>query len=215
MQFHIISDFVDFYDHLFASQNEAKTPFYRMTSSDWDQRTQFEFLIRLGENVPHYGKLGCVLDVLDRADDLIVVHCEENDQKRLMTRSEALLEPGHLFSSAFILHDTGRAITWRWLQVGDHPFLLEYASDHAWSSRSGTVAVRVIKASPIRKFVPHIPYPLWAMDFIPLDNNSKRIAIKFSTAPVLQGTGVEEFMTSEEIVSAIVRGIVEFDKKTS
>ena len=212
MRLKLVSDFVDFYDHLFSS-DEDSVPFSRVSASDIDQESQFEFLVSLKYNVPYYGQLGALLETMDNENDLFVIYDSKGQKPRFLTRSEALQEPFNQFSAAHILHDTGRAISYRWLQVGDHPFLLEYASDDSWNSRTGTVAIRVIKASSVRAFLPHIPHPLWAIDFIPFDNNSQRIAIKFTTSPVLQQTGIEEFMTAEEIVAAISRGVQNFVKK--
>jgi hypothetical protein len=180
-----------------------------MKSDIQTQRDQFEYLIGLGENVPHYGKLGVLLDVLKNEDDLFVI-CES--PKRLVNSSEAITENQQILAMAYIPHDTGRAISWRWLQVGDRPFLLEYASDHSWNSRTGNTAIRIIQTSAVRSVVPHIKHPLWAIDYIPFDGGNQRVAIKFTTSPRLEGTGIEEFLTPNEIFDALTQSSLKFEE---
>jgi hypothetical protein len=206
----IVSDFVDYYDHVFSSNEDCDCQLNRMPESDKSQRDQFEFLIGAGDNVPHYGNIDVLLDVLTNEDDLFVV-CES--PKRLITRLEAVAENPKALAMAFIPHDTGRAVSWRWLQVGNRPFLLEYASDHYWNSQSGNTAIRVIQASAIREVVPNIPYPLWAIDYIPFDGGNQRVAIKFTTSPRLEGTGIEEFLTPSEIRDALIYAHLRFQNK--
>jgi hypothetical protein len=214
MRLRLVSNWRDYYDHMFEVHGDDLVNFHRPMRTDMDKRAQLDLLIRVGQNVPHFGTLGALLEELQDDQDRFVVYddplAHAGEGKRLLRRVEALQESPDLFATAYIPHESGRAISWRWLQVGDCPFLLEYVSDDAWRSNCGTVEIRVLQASPVRSVVPLIPYPLWAIDYIPLNQGRTRIAVDFNTSPGLRGTGVEEFLTATEVVEALGRAVQAF-----
>ena len=214
MRLRLVSNWRDYYDHAFQIYGDDLVDFHRPMRTDMDKRAQLDLLIRAGQNVPHFGRLGALLEELQGGQDRFVVYddpfAHAGEGKRLIGRTEALQESPDLFAAAYIPHESGRAISWRWLQVGDIPFLLEYVSDDSWRSNCGTVEIRMLQASPMKSVVHSIRHPLWAIDYIPLNRGHTRVAIDFNTSPGLQGTGVEEFLTAGEVVNAIGRALKVF-----
>jgi hypothetical protein len=206
MKLSLKSDWRDYYDHMFHMFGDDLVVFERLSRSGPNKEQQFDFLVSLGQNTPSYGKISDLLDETKDDTQKFVIYddldAHAGDGKRLVDYQQALKEPVDSFASSYIPRQQENPITLRWLQVGYQPFLLEYSSDDDWRSNCGDVNIKILQVSdligPIRK----VPYPLWAIDYIPL-NNGEVVAIDFNISPGLRGTGVEEHMTASEVVHAI------------
>lgn len=213
------SDFRDFYDHWFEIRGHHPV-FERMATGGLDRPGLFRFLESLDMRVPRYGLVRDLVPLLREErealldarpatvyKDRVVVYLDtrthRGEGKKLMAGADALhLYPDH-YASEFIPGPRGVPVSWRYLQVGDRPFWLEYRSDDEWRSNCGNVEIRVMAAVNQSRIHPRIPHPLYAIDFV--WSGLKAYAVDFNIAPGIRGSGVEKILTAEEAARAIIR----------
>lgn len=138
----------------------------------------------------------------------VVVYLDEaahrSEGKILVTEKEALEKyPDHLGAEYICV---GLGWTWRYLQVGDKRFWLEYRSNDSWRSNYGDVKIEVLSQEK-DGFHPRFEYPLFAVDFIPDIPGEGFVACDFNIAPEIRGTGVENILPAKEAADAIKRAI--------
>jgi hypothetical protein len=219
----LVSDFWDYYDHWFDG-SDAEIVFERRSTGGMDRLQMLEYLKSLGLRVPAFG---CVRDLYDRkrrewqgnidiVDSLlsVVVYLDERahrgEGKVLLSLCDAMEQyPDHLATEYIPALPSGHGLTWRYLQVGDKVFWLEYTSRDDWRSNCGNVHIRVLSREK-DSYNERIKYPLFAVDFVPAGN--KLYAIDFNIAPGVKGTSVEELLPAREAAEAIKKAVVLFQE---
>ncbi len=206
----LVSDFRDYYDEVFDPDGRV---FFRNRFKKGSKRQMLGTLSRmLSESgfsvIPH----GLVLEMpsvikrfyktQDSIGDFLVV------SSRLVVYAEGtkLLAPigvaMELYPKEF---STLYIFTWpfsgsssiRWLQIGRIVAILKYVSYTSWNSREGEVDVIVKRIWRVEKPIKLFGSPIFALDFV---SDGKRLyALDMEVNPVLQGTGVEEYVSPEEI----------------
>ncbi len=85
----------------------------------------------------------------------------------------------------------------RWLQIGRIAVILKYISYTSWNSREGEVDVIVKRIWRMENPIKLLGSPIFAVDFV--SDGKKLYALDMEINPVLQGTGVEEYISPEEV----------------
>lgn len=220
MKARLLSDFRDYYDHMF---DLSGVPFARLSTGGLSRPEMLAFLESLGLPVPAYGRvnefIGAVAPVGARLDRIVVYTHERmhrGEGKILTTLGEAYEQHPFAFMSRHVdgsyrmrcplnpQHASHCSTSLRYLQVGDRKFWLEYWSDTDWRSNCGEGGVEVL-CEEARGRGP-VPLPLYAIDFVLSRYRwQEPLAVDFNSAPGLAGTGLEEIMTATEVVDAIKR----------
>lgn len=214
----LISDFVDYYDHWFDIY-DASIVFERMSRGGMSRPDMLSFLKSLGLKVPFFGRVKnvyeymlCKYDHIPYADSIafVVVHLDERahcgEGKINVPLNEAIEKYPDRFGVEYIpAQPSGLGLSWRYLQVGDKIFWLQFASKNDWRSNCGEVDIKILSQEK-DGYHKRIKYPLFAVDFIPADN---LYAVDFNISPQIRGTGVEELLPAREAAEAIKRAIVE------
>jgi len=229
MKVKLVTDYRDYYDHWFDLGDDIYE-YHRMTTGGPQKDEQFHILKKMGFKIP---KIGTVTELYDKylhsdawcesgnlpPDEFYKVvvyqdqkkHCGEG--KTLMTLKDAFEYYPFKFASEYIQPDlTGGVRSWRWLQIGYRPFLLEYKSNDSWRSNCGDVDVQVIQESLIHNFVDSVEHPLWAIDFLVMPD-MERIAIDFNIAPGIKWSGVDNILEPKVVADTIKETIEYFQKK--
>jgi hypothetical protein len=216
----LISDFHDYYDHWFDEFN-AELVFERLSTGGMSRPQMLAYLKSLGLRVPFFGRVRDVYEYvlrgfkeIPRIDTIfaMVVHLDEKahrgEGKVMLSLRDALEKYPDCFAVEYIpARPDGLGLSWRYLQVGDKIFWLEYFSRDDWRSNCGDVEVRVLSRER-DGYNNKIRYPLYAVDFIPAAG--KLYAIDFNIAPGIKGTGVEELLPAREAAEAIKKAIILF-----
>jgi hypothetical protein len=214
----LISDFLDYYDHWFDVY-DASIVFERMSRGGMSRPEMLSFLKSLGLKVPFFGRVKDVYKyMLRKYEDIpyvdsilsVVVHLDERahcgEGKVQIPLCEAMEKYPDCFAVEYIpAQPSGLGLSWRYLQIGNKIFWLEFASRNDWRSNCGQVDIKVLSREQ-DGYHERIKYPLFAVDFIPADN---LYAVDFNIAPQIRGTGVEELLPAREAAEAIKRAIVE------
>lgn len=209
----LLSDFVDYYDHWFDLEGEV---FRRVSSDGMGRREMLEYLASLGLKTP---PSGTVQELWDGYDDFdrqflsVVIYLDERahrgEGKVRLPMTEAVQKYPEHFATLYIPSTPLGAVSWRYLQVGDKVFWLEYASAD-WRSNYGEVEIRVL-AQEKDGYHPQVNLPLFAVDFVVAE---KLYAVDFNIAPQIKGTGVEEVLSAREAAESIKEAYRLFKKES-
>lgn len=206
------TDYLDYYDHWFDLDGEV---FRRVSSDGMNRREMLEYLSSLGLRTPPFG---AVRELWEREDDFrrqfwdVIVYLNERahrgEGKVKLPMAEAVQRYPEHFASLYIPSTPQRAISWRYLQIGDKIFWLEYASAD-WRSNYGEVEIKVLSRER-DGYHPKIHFPLFAIDFILADH---LYAVDFNIAPQIRGTGVEELLPAREAAESIKKAFWLFNRR--
>lgn len=212
----LVSDFRDYYDHWFDTFN-VELVFERMSSGGMARREMLEYLQSLGLQVPAFGRVCDVRDRLRQKYDFpdfdrivdVVVYLDETAHRgegkiKVLLRDAIDQYPNHLAVEHIPALPSGLGLSWRYLQVGDKVFWLEYASRNDWRSNCGEVDIRVL-ARERDGYHGRIGHPLFAVDFVP---GNVLCAIDFNIAPGIKGTGVEKILPARQAADAIKKAFI-------
>ncbi len=192
------------YDYCFS--RSAPLAFLRMyhtshlTSIDIPRREMFRRLNEAGvETVPN----GLVEELLRRVDPEagVVVYVDEKAHrglgKELLTAKEALEKyPAH-WASVFV-PPGGRAI--RHFQFGSKSFTMPFRSEDDWRCQRGKSYSWCVPGSRWSGLFPNaIPYPYFAVDFVP----GTDMATDFQFVPGTTDDGLENWMRPREMYRAL------------
>lgn len=192
------------YDYCFSTR--AEWAFLRMyhtkhlSERDLSRRDMFAKLEAAGINtVPN----GTVEDLLGRRDPAcgVVVYLDETAHmglgKEWMSCERALREHPKAWCSEFI-PPAGRAI--RHFQFGSRSFTLPFQSADDWRCQVGKTYSYAIPGSRYENLFPHvIPYPYWAIDFIP----GTDMATDFQFVPGVTDDRLDNWMSPREMYQAL------------
>lgn len=207
----LLSDFVDYYDHWFDLEGIT---FNRFSYSGMKRSEALRYLSSLGLMVPTFGKVRDLPRLIDgyfhQLTDVVVYLDEtahKGEGKVKMPLSEALEKyPDHLATEYIQVLPAFASCSWRYLQVGDKRFWLQYFSRNDWRSNCGEVEIKVLSKEK-DGYCPSIKYPLFAVDFLPAGH---LYAVDFNISPQIRGTGIEDILPSREAAEAIKRAVVHF-----
>jgi hypothetical protein len=94
---------------------------------------------------------------------------------------------------------------------------LEYTSIEDWRSNCGDGDIQLFFRDKTELLSDHqykdlliFKYPLFAIDFVPVDNEI--YAVDFNIAPQVKGTGVEKVLTAKEAVDSIKKAYAKLKK---
>lgn len=232
MKFLLSSNFIDYYDHAFdglcrfnPEKIDKKPIFYTHDSFGnpaigycrhnigSNRKKDFKFLQQLGFYVPAHGTLKSMHAY--QSNTAIVLYDDEmkhcGEGKRLFANTcEALKEPNNedKFSSLLITNKSGKAESYRWLNIGHQSWTLKYSSDDVWRSNCGNVVVSLadenIRYNNLEIIRSRTLWylPMFAIDFV-VDSKNKFWAIDFNTVPGIRGTPLELSFKPSEIVELI------------
>jgi len=218
----LMSDFWDYYDHHFDGYG-AQTVFERKSTGGMNRCQMLEYLQSLGLRVPVFGSVRDVYEQLRRKHgsvtgfDIIaevVVYLDEMAHRgegkvKLLLRDAVEKYPDRLAAEYIPALPSGLGVSWRYLQVGDKRFWLEYVSRDDWRSNCGDVQIRVLSRER-DGYHERIRHPLFAVDFVPANG---LYAVDFNTAPQIRGTGVEHLLSACEAAKAIKKAIARLSER--
>lgn len=198
----LLSDFLDYYDHWFDLEGEM---FRRVSSDGMGRREMLQYLSSLGLKTPPFGT---VRELWESQDDFyrqiwdVVVYLDERahrgEGKVRLPMADAVRQYPERFATLYIPSTPLVAVSWRYLQVGDKVFWLEYASAD-WRSNYGKVEIKVLSRER-DGYHPKIRLPLFAVDFVVAD---RLYAVDFNIAPQIRGTGVEDLLPAREAAESL------------
>lgn len=213
----LVSDFWDYYDHWFDGY-AAELVFYRLSSSGMTRREMLEYLQSLGFRVPIFGRTSDIHDRLRKKHRFtgfdhildVVVYLDDSAHRgegkiKIPLRDAIEKYPYHLATEYIPALPSGLGLSWRYLQLGDKAFWLEYASRNDWRSNYGDVSIKVLSRER-DGYCARIKYPLFAVDFVPAYGLGL-FAVDFNIAPQVRGTGVEELLSARDAAEAIKKAI--------
>lgn len=190
----LISDFRDFYDHWFDGA-DAELTFHRLSASGMPRREMLEYLQALGLRVPAFGQVADVYKKMRQRYEFL-------DLNGFVERFGMVV----LVVEYIPATPSGLGASWRYLQIGDKIFWLEYFSRDDWRSNCGDVEVHTL-AQMEDGYHKHIKHPLFAVDFVWGDT---LYAIDFNIAPGVAGTGVENILPAKQAADAIKTAVALF-----
>jgi hypothetical protein len=206
----LLSDFVDYYDHWFDLEGIT---FNRFSCSGMKRSEALKYLGSLGLRVPIFGRVKDLPRLIDNYPQVadVVIYLDETahrgEGKIKMPLMEALEKyPDHLATEYIQVLPAFAGYSWRYLQVGDKRFWLQYFSSNDWRSNCGQVEIKILSKEK-DGYHPTIKYPLFAIDFLPAGH---LYAVDFNIAPQLNGTGIEDILSSREAAEAIKKAVVHF-----
>lgn len=217
----LVSDFWDYYDHWFDGPN-AEMVFYRRSSGGMSRHEILKYLQSLGLRVPIFGR---VCDVYERLQEKydhssnfllfvdVVIYLDETAHRgegkiKIPLRDAVVQYPDHLAAEYIPALPSGLGLSWRYLQLGDKVFWLEYASWNDWRSNCGDVSIKVLSRER-DGYCERINYPLFAIDFIPAYGLGL-FAVDFNVTPQVKGTGIENLLAPRDAAEAIKKAILKF-----
>jgi hypothetical protein len=223
MKLKLVSDFRDYFDYLFDNEGEV---FRRVTTDGLNRIEILEYLQKLEFKTPLFGT---VLELSKHLipTDIIILHHDLNahrgEGKQLISLEDALKEFSNVFATQFIqfkvkdMKPEVKGLSWRYLQVGTESFWLEYTSIEDWRSNCGDGDIQLFFRDKTELLSDHqykdlliFKYPLFAIDFVPVDNEI--YAVDFNIAPQVKGTGVEKVLTAKEAVDSIKKAYAKLKK---
>jgi len=193
------------YDYCFSSR--AEWAFLRMyhtpylNEHDLTRREMFAQLARLGiETVPN----GIVTDLLMRRDPAfgVVVYTDETAHmglgKEWMSCEQALRDYPNAWASEFV-PPAGKAI--RHFQFGTRAFTMPFQTFDDWRCQKGdTTYSYCVPGSRYEHLFPDvIPYPYWAIDFVP----GTDMATDFQFVPGTTNDRLDNWMTPREMYQSL------------
>lgn len=203
------------YDYCFSSRAEwvllrmYHTPY--LNSMDITRRDMFARLEKVGiQTVPN----GIVEDLLKRIDPAwgVVVYLDETAHmgygKEWMSCEKALRDHPKAWASEFI-PPAGRAI--RHFQFGSRSFTMPFQSFDDWRCQKGdsTYSYCVPGSRYEHLFPDVIPYPYWAIDFIP----GTDMATDFQFVPGTTNDRLDNWMKPRDMYRALQEAAWILDKK--
>lgn len=212
----LITDFRDYYDHAFDREGRE---FYRTSRNNMSRPDMLAFMESKGLLVPRYGLAKDLVPRMMTEDfpdwdqetlqaaslhliDVIVftdLFAHRGEGKIRMSAGLAQLSYPNNFAVEYIPPTkTGLGVSFRYLQVGNRRWWLQYWSNQDWRSNIGDGEVLVLgEEQP--GYDPRFKYPMWAIDFIFAGH--KQYAIDFNTAPGLKP--LREAVTPSEVVNLL------------
>ena len=216
MKIGLKTDFRDYYDHRFGVPPEqADKVLERLTTVTMPRSTMLLYLESIGMSTPAHGPVQDLVPVItDRAAmpqeialqlfELVVyldeyVHTPES-QIRISCK-EALEHYPDAYAHVYIPSPVGLgSSSLRYLRIGMRQFWLRYTSRNDWRANYGDVKVEILCEEQRASGRHIIPYPLFAIDYIQTD---RLYAVDLNVAPQLAGTGIEHYMTPDEVHSEL------------
>lgn len=201
------TNFRDFYDHAFDRTGPS---FNRHDRNDMSRQEIFALLEGINHKTPRHG---AVRDLVPRIyseespswrqGDVVVYtdpYAHRGEGKLLMSAAQALDSHADHYAAEYIpALRKNRSVSYRYLQVGQCKWWLQYWSEHDWRSNVGEGGVKLV-TEKVDGYDPTVRYPLWAIDFITLETGES-FAIDFNTAPSL--APLADTVTPTEIVSLL------------
>lgn len=207
MKIKLESDFLDYYDHWFDG-SDSNITFERMSTGGMSRREMFQFFADNGIKTPEFGQVTDIWNTIDKSLCNIVVYVNErahrSECKILMKFGQSMQHARDCFASRHIpSRENERAVSERFLAIGDLFFWLKYSSDDFWRSNYGNVEIEIVPKTEYEKY-PYIGFglPLYAIDFVRSVDNIL-YAIDFNIAPQIKGTGIEDIVPARKVVYEI------------
>ena len=197
------SNFTDPYDYCFSRSGQAV--FHRIWHAkegrhEMGRREVFGWLEKFGIDTVPYGEVTELLRRIDAAELVVYVdeHLHCGDGKIKLPAKEALERyPNHLAS--VFMPPAGRCE--RHFQFGDRAFTMPFESRDDWRCQRGQSFSWSIPGSRFDLFPHVIPYPFFAIDFIP----GTEIATDFGFCPGIKNDGLDVWMSPREMYQALCR----------
>ncbi len=199
------TDFIDYYDHMFDSVGRK---FRRMSRTHMTRSAAFRRMQELGLDVPLYGTVSRMWDMLTDCDRQVVVYTDElahrGECKELMFLKEACIkyQDEDPLCALFIDTASEQPFSVRYLRIGPHVFWLCFSSDDEWRSNCGSDVSVTFVADQGIAIDENTYHPLLAIDFIP-STGGVWYAVDYNTSPGLRHTPIEDELTAQEVVDAI------------
>ncbi len=186
-----------------------------------DKQEQLSLLEKAGFAVPPHGLVGDVMGTWWEAEkkwirwvvayEDVKAHCGEGkvvlchnrmrSDQSCLTKHAELYRQECLFCTAFVGSPHAQpSVSWRLLQIGVHRVWLEYTSKTDWRSNYGDGDISVIGTELNAGRYPRLDFPLFAVDFVP---GKELWAVDLNVSPGMRGTGVENILSSKQVVEAI------------
>lgn len=144
------SDFLDYYDHHFATRTDFENVYYRHTKSGVSRVKMFHEFEVCKFKTPVYGTPQYILNTLEcnhnigyisDFTDVVVyhdIHTHRGEGKEKMPIKQAIQKHPESFCSEFIPTTTGSgSVSLRHLRVGKRQFWIKYISYNDWRSNYG------------------------------------------------------------------------------
>jgi len=224
MEFTIQSDYEDYYDNMFYDKGIS---FIRRADMGPKKSGIFELLEGIGLRTPRYGKVSKVVDQLEKesfysdstiTDFYLIVYFQQyqaggNNSIKVPAHEAMRLYPNHFCCEYIQPVRESYPSSIRYLQIGNRRWWLRYVNmtdnPSEWRSNSGyNVAVRILEEMRENKYHPAISEPIFAIDFI---QTLPLLAVDFTVAPVLKGTGIDKIVSPKDVYNLITSAHIYFN----
>lgn len=183
MYLELVSDFHDYYDHMFDKQGAN---FERMSTTDLSRSDAFGEITRMGLAVPAWGPVHSLYHIFP-AETLVVVYTDEyahRSEGKLRMSVKHALDHSNKTASIYVPNIEGAStMSLRYLRIGGRRFWLTYNSLDEWRSNYGEVIIIETSAPAyLRGFKDNEPVPMLAIDFVKCMYGGW-LAIDYNTSP--------------------------------
>lgn len=202
----LVSDFTDIYDAHFDQDGEE---FRRFKSEEPSRKSLYKILAKHKLIPAVTGKVKKFRKKLPSDAPVIVfTDTERHDggEKLMMSYKDAFRDYDNHDMATYIVNKGNRGITYRYIRVGDAIFFFKLLGS-TWNVNEGHEIVEFERV-PEEDALAMKPFdtPLYSIDFVPaIDSKGKEwmFAVDLNFAPKLEGSGIEELATPEEIANLI------------
>lgn len=211
MSLKLVSDFQDYYDHLFDLEGFELR---RVTTDGLSRSEMFRVFDGNRIHTPHHG----IVKDMPVETKWMVVYTDESlhrgEGKILLPAAEAREKYPNTFCSEYLnfpnnepamsYKDKYFGSSWRELVIGNNYFFLHYINCDDWRSNVGDDVRIELNAEHIGKRPKKdLHYPLYAIDYVFDSRESDFVAVDLNIAPGIGGSPVEDVMPGERIVATL------------
>lgn len=200
------TDFTDFYDSHFDQDGEL---FERLLSKEPSRKDMYKILAKHKLIPAVTGKVKKFRKKLPWDAPVIVytdISRHDGGEKMMMSFKEAFKGYENYEMATYIVNKDTVGITYRYIRVGDAIFFLKLQGE-TWNINDGFKVVeseRVAEEDALA--MKPFDTPMYSIDFVPaVDGSGKEwmFAVDLNFAPKLEGSGIEELVSGEEVVALI------------
>lgn len=211
MTLKLVSDFRDYYDHLFDRDGFE----LRRVTTEGPSRSEMFTIFKLSKiHVPRHG----IIKDMPADVKWMVVYVNESlhrgEGKILMPAAEARELHPDKFCTEYLSFPKNEPVmsykekyfgsSWRELVIGNNSFFLHYRNCDDWRSNVGDEVVIELQDTRVGKRPKKdLHYPMYAIDYVFDDGAGDFAAVDLNIAPGIGGSPVEEILPSTQLVQSL------------
>jgi hypothetical protein len=196
----LVSDYHDYFDFAFDREGEL---FIRYSRDMLNREDAFRLMRLAGVSTVANGYVKDLLKVFNK--EAFVIYLDDKAHAangKIVVRGEER----QMFKDYYASIVYGKpSVSYRYLNIGNRQWKLEYKSDHEFFSNCGDVEITLIEE--ILYDTLKVPFPLkgrnfWAIDFVANDLAGE-LAVDYNTSPQIGKTPIENILTPTEVVNLL------------